>query len=176
MMATVYVALGANTGNREANLQMALRGLTRMARVEAVSSLYESDPVSLHEQPPFYNAVCRTETGLEPESLLRFLKTLEHEIGRRPGTDRWGPRPIDLDILLYEERIIQGGELEVPHPRLAERAFVLMPLAEIAPAALDPRQNETIAKLAEAVDTSGVRRIKNPGWDGVSGREDRVRF
>jgi len=176
MMATVYVALGANTGNREANLQMALRGLTRMARVDAVSSLYESDPVGLEEQPAFYNAVCRIETGLEPESLLRFLKSLEHEIGRRPGGKRWGSRPIDLDILLYEERIVQGGELEVPHPRLAERAFVLIPLAEIAPAALDPRQNEIIAQLAQAIDTSGVSRIKDTGWDGVAGREGRVRL
>src|SRR5438105_8263295 len=127
-MATVYISLGANTGNREANLRMALHGLTRMARVEAVSSLDETDPLGLEEQPAFYNAVCRLETGLEPEALMRFLKTLEHEIGRRPGTERWGPRPIDLDILLYEELIVEGDELEVPHPRLAERAFVLVPL------------------------------------------------
>ncbi|TMF05097.1 MAG: 2-amino-4-hydroxy-6-hydroxymethyldihydropteridine diphosphokinase [Chloroflexi bacterium] len=176
MMATVYVAFGANTGNREANLQMALRGLTRMARVEAVSSLYESDPVGLAEQPAFYNAVCRIETGLEPESLLRFLKTLEHEIGRRPDTARWGPRPIDLDILLYDERTIEGEELQVPHPRLAERAFVLVPLAEIAPDTLYPGRNETIVELAQAVDTSGVRRIKDVRWDGVAGREGRVRL
>ena len=175
-MATVYVGLGANTGNREANLRMALRGLTRMARVEAVSSLYETDPVGPPEQPPFYNAVCRIETGLEPQSLLRFLKSLEHEIGRRPGGKRWGPRPIDLDMLLYEERIIQGEELDVPHSRLGERAFVLISLAEIAPDAIDPRQNETIAKLAQAIDTSGLSRIKDAGWDGVAGREGRVRL
>src|SRR5438128_10596504 len=176
MMATAYVAFGANTGNREANLRMALRGLTRMARVEAVSSLYESDPVGLAEQPAFYNAVCLIETGLEPESLLRFLKTLEHEIGRRPGAERWGPRPIDLDILLYEDRILQGDELEVPHPRLAERAFVLVPLAELAPDAREPRRNESVAKLAQAVDTRGVRRVKDAGWDGVVGQEGRVRL
>src|SRR5438552_14631922 len=146
-MATAYIGLGANTGNREANLRMALRGLTRMARVEAVSSLYETDPVGLEEQPAFHNAVCRLETGLEPTALMRFLKTLEHEIGRRPGAGRWGPRPIDLDILLYEDRIIEREELEVPHPRLAERAFVLVPPAEIAPDAVDPRSTETIAML-----------------------------
>ena len=155
---------------------MALRGLTRMARVEAVSSLYETDPVGSAGQPAFYNAVCRIETGLEPESLLRFLKTLEHEIGRRPYAERWGPRPVDLDILLYEDRVLEGDEVEVPHPRLAERSFVLVPLAEIAPAAIDPRQNETIAKLAQAVHTSGVRRIKDAGWDGVTTREGRVRL
>src|SRR2546425_9325206 len=129
-MATVYIALGSNTGNREANLRMALRGMTRMSRVKAVSALYESDPVG-PEQPPYYNAVCRVETGLEPASLLRFLKGLEHEIGRRPGGSRWGPRPIDLDILLYEERVLEAEDLVIPHERLAERAFVLVPLAEI---------------------------------------------
>ncbi|TMG02090.1 MAG: 2-amino-4-hydroxy-6-hydroxymethyldihydropteridine diphosphokinase [Chloroflexi bacterium] len=176
-MATAYIGLGANTGNREANLRMALSGLTRMARVEAVSSLYETAPVgSEEEQPAFYNAVCLIETGLEPESLLRFLKTLEHEIGRRPGAERWGPRPIDLDILLYEDRILQGDELEVPHPRLAERAFVLVPLAELAPDAREPRRNESVAKLAQAVDTRGVRRVKDAGWDGVVGQEGRVRL
>jgi 2-amino-4-hydroxy-6-hydroxymethyldihydropteridine diphosphokinase len=175
-MATACIGLGANIGNREANLRMALRGLTRMARVDAVSALYETDPVGSVEQPAFYNAVCRIQTGLEPESLLRFLKSLEHEIGRRPTAERWGPRPIDLDILLYEDRIVHGDELELPHPRLAERAFVLLPLAEIAPDARDPRRNETIAKLARGADSSGVRRIKDAGWDGVAGTEERVRL
>ncbi len=175
-MATAYIGLGANTGNREANLHMALRGLTRMARVEAVSSLYETDPVGPVDQPAFYNAVCRIETGMEPESLLRFLKNLEHEIGRRPGAERWGPRPIDLDILLYDERIVERDELTVPHPRLAERAFALVPLAEIALDALDPRRKETIAKLAQSADTRGVRKIKEAGWDGVAGSQDRVKL
>src|SRR5712692_3244656 len=114
-MANVYIALGSNIGNREANLRMALRGMTRMSRVKSVSALYESEPLGSFEapstegrqdrpeQPPYYNAVCFIETGLEPASLLRFLKGLEHEIGRRPGGPRLGPRPIDLDILLYEE-------------------------------------------------------------------------
>jgi len=174
-MATVYVGLGANIGNREANLRMALRGLTRMARVESVSSLYESEAVG-PEQPPFYNAVCRIQTGLEPESLLRFLKSLEHEIGRRPGGVRWGPRPIDLDILLYEDRIVEEADLTVPHPRLQERAFVLVPLAEIAPDARHAAIGKTAADLAEAVESYGVRQIKPAGWDGVAGSEQRVRL
>jgi 2-amino-4-hydroxy-6-hydroxymethyldihydropteridine diphosphokinase len=176
-MATVYLGLGANIGNREANLRMALHGLTRMARVEAVSPLYETDPIgSVRDQPPFYNAACRIETGLEPESLLRFLKSLEHEIGRRPGGPVGGPRPIDLDILLYEDRVHESEDLVIPHPRLAERAFVLVPLAEIAPEALHPATGKTIGELARAVPADGVRQVKPAGWDGVAGSEERVRL
>jgi 2-amino-4-hydroxy-6-hydroxymethyldihydropteridine diphosphokinase len=175
-MATVYLGLGANIGNREANLRMALRGLARTARVEAVSSLYETDPIGSVQQPAFYNAVCRIETGLEPESLLRFLKSLEHEIGRRPGAPVGGPSPIDLDILLYEDRVLESEDLTIPHPRLAERAFVHVPLDEIAPDARHPQRDETIAKLAKAVQKDGVRRIKDAGWDGVAGSEERVRL
>src|SRR5919108_5809969 len=114
-MSTVYLGLGANIGNREANMRMALRGLTRMARVEAVSALYETEPIgSIEDQPAFYNAVCRIETGLEPESLLRFVKALEHEIGRRPGGAPGGPRPIDLDILLYDDRVTESRDLVIP--------------------------------------------------------------
>lgn len=176
-MATVYLGLGANVGNREANLRMALSGLTRMARVEAVSSLYETDPVgSVRDQPAFYNAACRIETGLEPESLLRFLKSLEHEIGRRPGGPTGGPRPIDLDILLYEDRVLETDDLTIPHPRLTERAFVLVPLAEIAPEVRHPQSNETLAQLANSIGHAGVRLIKDAGWDGVAGTAPRVRL
>jgi 2-amino-4-hydroxy-6-hydroxymethyldihydropteridine diphosphokinase len=176
-MPVVYLGLGANIGNREANLRMALRGLTRMARVEAVSSLYETDPVgAVQDQPAFYNAVCRIETGLEPESLLRFLRSLEHEIGRRPGGPIGGPRPIDLDILLYEDRVLESEDLTIPHPRLAERAFVLVPLSDIGPDARHPQRDETIGELAKEVGKGGVRRIKDAGWDGVVGSEGRVRI
>src|SRR5437867_665789 len=126
-MAIAYIGLGSNLGNREANLRMALRLMTRLSRVEAVSALYESDPVG-PEQPPYYNAACRIETGLEPLPLLRFLQSIEHEIGRRSGGERWGPRPIDLDLLLYDDRIVDSDDLSVPHPRLSERAFALAPL------------------------------------------------
>ena len=158
---------------------MALRGLTRMARLEAVSSLYETDPVGgpfdfaqgRPEQPPFYNTACRLDTGLEPRPLLRFLQGLEQEIGRRPGATRWGPRPIDLDILLYEERVLEDEGLVIPHPRLAERAFVLVPLAEIAPQTRHPSLGKTVAELLAAVGEEGVRRIAGVGWDGVAGAE-----
>jgi 2-amino-4-hydroxy-6-hydroxymethyldihydropteridine diphosphokinase len=176
-MPVVYLGLGANIGNREANLRMALRGLTRMARVEVVSSLYETDPIgSVKDQPAFYNAACRIETGLEPESLLRFLKSLEHEIGRRPGGPVGGPRPIDLDILLYEERVVESEELTLPHARMHERAFVLVPLGEIAADVVHPVRGETIRKLAAGAGMGGVRRVKESGWDGVAGEDVRVRL
>ncbi|MFQ6019542.1 MAG: 2-amino-4-hydroxy-6-hydroxymethyldihydropteridine diphosphokinase [Dehalococcoidia bacterium] len=163
---TVYLGLGANLGNRQANLAMALRGVARMARVEAVSGLYETEPVGGPPQPSFYNACCRVRTGLEPRQLLRFLKKLEEEIGRRPGGEPSGPRPIDLDILLYDDRIVKEEGLVVPHPRLAERAFVLAPLAEIAAEVRHPTLGRTIGELLAAVSQEGVRRIAPPGWAG----------
>lgn len=172
-MAAVYLGLGANLGNREANLRMALRCLWRMGRVEAVSALYESEPVGGPEQPPYYNAACVMETGLEPAGLLRFLQSLEHEIGRRPGGERWGPRPIDLDILLYEDRVLEEEGLVVPHPRMTERAFVLIPLADIAAGVKHPREDKTVGELLSAVDLEGVRRVAEQGWEGLEGMAER---
>jgi 2-amino-4-hydroxy-6-hydroxymethyldihydropteridine diphosphokinase len=147
-----------------------------MARVEAVSSLYETDAVG-PEQPAYYNAVCRLETGLEPESLLRFLKALEHEIGRRPGEPKWGPRPIDLDLLLYGDRVLETADLVIPHAQMAGRAFVLVPLAEIGADVRHPVLGKTITELAAVVGAEGVRQIADIGWDGVAGTEtERVRI
>jgi len=165
----VYLGLGSNLGNREANLRAALRGLWRMGRVEAVSSLYETEPFGGPPQPAFLNAACRFETGLEPRPLLRFLQGLEHELGRRPGGERWGPRPIDLDILLYEDRLLDEEGLAVPHPRLAERPFVLAPLAEIAADVKHPVAGKTMAQLLKAAGEQGVRRVAGAGWEGLEG-------
>jgi 2-amino-4-hydroxy-6-hydroxymethyldihydropteridine diphosphokinase len=175
-MSAVYIALGANLGNREANMRMALRAMTRMARVQAVSSLYESEPEGGADQPPYYNAVCLIVTGLEPRPLLRFLKGLEHEIGRRPTTEPAAPRPIDLDILLYDDRVVQSDDLVIPHPRMADRAFVLMPLAEIAPEVTVPATGETSEALAKKAGTAGVSRIADAGWDGVAGAAQQMRL
>jgi len=167
-VSTVYLGLGSNLGDREANLRDALRALWRMGRVESVSSLYETEPVG-PPQPPFLNAACRFETGLEPRPLLRFLQGLEHELGRRPGGERWGPRPIDLDILLYEDRLVDEEGFVVPHPRLAERAFVLVPLAEIAAGVRHPVVGKTVAQLLRAAGEQGVRRVVGAGWEGLEG-------
>ena len=140
-----------------------------MGRVEAVSSLYETGPVGGPEQPPFLNAACRFETGLEPRPLLRFLKGLEHELGRRPGGELWGPRPIDLDILLYEDRLVDEEGLVVPHQRLAERPFVLAPLAEIAAGVPHPVAGKSVAQLLKAAGEQGVRRLAGAGWEGLEG-------
>jgi len=167
LAAIVYLGLGANLGNRQANLAMALRGIARMAKIEVVSSLYETEPVGGPPQPPFYNAVCRILCGLEPKQLLRFLKGLEWEIGRRPGGQRFGPRSVDLDILLYDDPVLANEELVIPHPRLAERAFVLAPLAEVAADVGHPLLGKTIEELLRAVRSEGVQRIAGPEWGQV---------
>jgi 2-amino-4-hydroxy-6-hydroxymethyldihydropteridine diphosphokinase len=168
-MAAVYLGLGSNLGNREANLRAALRGLWRMGRVAAVSALYETEPVGGPAQPSFYNAACRLEIGLEPWPLLRFLQRLEHELGRRRGGERRAPRPIDLDILLYEDLIVDEVGLVIPHPRLAERPFVLVPLADIAADVCLPGDGRTVAELLAAAGMGGVRRVAEAGWDGLEG-------
>jgi 2-amino-4-hydroxy-6-hydroxymethyldihydropteridine diphosphokinase len=163
-MATLYIALGANLGNRRENLRMALRGITRMARIEAVSSLYETAPEG-PPQPNYYNAVCRIETGLTPESLLRFLQGLEHEIGRRPTGGENEPRVIDLDLLLYDDREIDDPDLTVPHSRMAQRAFVMAPLAEITPEVLVG--GRTANEIAAELGGAGIAVVADKGWDGV---------
>jgi 2-amino-4-hydroxy-6-hydroxymethyldihydropteridine diphosphokinase len=129
---TVYIAFGGNVGDREANLRAALQLLREHVQVEAVSSLYETEPAYVLDQPRFLNGVLRGATRLEPMELLRALKEIEAALGRRPGL-RNGPRPVDLDILRYGDVSLATPELTIPHPRIAERPFVLVPLAEIAP-------------------------------------------
>ncbi|MGB6836639.1 MAG: 2-amino-4-hydroxy-6-hydroxymethyldihydropteridine diphosphokinase [Dehalococcoidia bacterium] len=161
----VCLGLGSNLGNREANLRMALGHLEPLARVKEVSSLYETQPMGPQDQPPYYNAACRIVTGLGPAALLRHLKQIEREIGRRPGP-RWGPRPIDLDILLFGDEVVKEADLLIPHPGLTERAFVLVPLAEIAAEMRDPVSGQSIAELAARADRSQVRQVRPRGWAG----------
>jgi 2-amino-4-hydroxy-6-hydroxymethyldihydropteridine diphosphokinase len=165
LTASVYLGLGANVGNRLANLRLALARMHTFARVEAVSRLYETEPVGLKEQPPFLNAACRVTTGLEPAALFRFLKNLEAEIGRRPGGPQGGPRPIDLDILFYGEQLVEAGELRIPHPRLAERAFVLAPLCDLAPEMRHPVLGKTMRELLDAVGEVGVKVVAAGDWE-----------
>jgi len=120
------------------------------------SSVYETEPVHLQTQPRFLNACCVGSTRLTPAELLRELQKVEREAGRRRGAARYGPRELDLDILLYGDEIIEKPGLQIPHPRLAERAFALVPLTEIAAEWLHPELEVTITELAEGVSRSGV--------------------
>jgi 2-amino-4-hydroxy-6-hydroxymethyldihydropteridine diphosphokinase len=164
--ARVYLALGANVGDREANLRMALRLLARACRITAVSSLYRSEAMVLEGSPPgpdYLNAVCEAETDLGPAALLRFVKEIEHEIGRRPSP-RWSTRPIDIDIILYGDETVDTPDLRIPHSSMHERNFDLVPLAELAPGAAHPLAGRTAGELAEDVDLGGLEHVRGPEW------------
>jgi 2-amino-4-hydroxy-6-hydroxymethyldihydropteridine diphosphokinase len=165
-MMKAFLGLGANIGNREANLRLALRWLARECAVIAVSSLYRSAAVVLEgapQGPDYLNAACEIETALAPEDLLRFVKEVEYEIGRRPAA-RWAPRVIDIDILLWGDTVITSTDLSIPHPLLAERNFVLVPLAELAPGATHPVLGKTVGELAEDLDLAGLDHLTEPDW------------
>jgi len=156
---TVFLALGSNLGDRKANLEKALQLLGERLSLERVSSLYETEPVGFEEQPLFLNAVCRVKTEVGPFQLLSLLKGVEVALGRAPSFAN-APRLIDVDILFYGNLLIETDRLVIPHPRLEERAFVLIPLAEIAPGLIHPVSGESIADLAVRVEgREGVRKI-----------------
>ena len=156
--ATVYIALGSNLGDRRANLIEAISQLRQHVHVEQTSSIYETEPAYKTDQPRFYNMVLRGTTTLAPHELLRFLKRIERRLGRA-YTVRYGPRPIDLDILLYDDLQLEDPELTIPHPRIAERAFVLQPLAEIAPDLVIPGFQEPVSVLAQRAGEGKIVRV-----------------
>ena len=145
-----YLGLGTNLGDRWANLRGALRLLATApgVRLLRVSQVYETEPWGVAAQPRFLNCAAEAAVTLEPEPLLLRCQAVEQEIGRQPGP-RWGPRLIDVDILLYGSRIVNLPHLEIPHPRLHLRAFALIPLAELAPSAVHPALGRSIAQLAQ---------------------------
>lgn len=151
---TVYLALGANLGDRRATITAAIRQLAPAMLVEQVSSLYETVPAYVLDQPHFLNAVLRGYTALEPGALLTHLKQIETGLGRT-ATVRFGPRTIDIDILIYGDRQIATDHLTIPHPRMIERPFVLVPLAEIAPDLVPPGWRVPVKALAAAVHGHG---------------------
>ncbi|MCB0192739.1 MAG: 2-amino-4-hydroxy-6-hydroxymethyldihydropteridine diphosphokinase [Anaerolineae bacterium] len=143
----VYLALGTNLGEREANLRTALEQLPPEVAVVAVSRLYETAPAYVLDQPNFLNIALEGQTDLSPETLLDYVKELEEQLGREKSR-RYGPRLIDLDILFFDAIAMDTPRLTIPHPRLAERAFVLRPLADIAPDFMHPVLERTIEDLA----------------------------
>lgn len=159
------VGLGSNLGDRVANLRLGLRAVAAHASDLAVSAVYETEPVHFEAQGPFLNACCVGSTQLTPRQLLSDLQDAERRAGRRRGGPRFGPRELDLDVLLYGDLVLEGDGLTIPHPRIRERAFVLVPLAEIAadwtvPASADRGGAATVAELAEGLDHTGIVRTE----------------
>jgi len=156
---TVYIALGSNLGDRVENLLLARERIASPhVRLTRASSIYETAPRDIVDQPWFLNQVVIAETTLFPRQLLARLLRIEHEMGRQRTLAK-GPRVIDLDILLFGEAVIHTAGLEVPHPRMAERRFVLEPLAELAPTLRPPRSNHTVQEMLSKVMDQPVRRI-----------------
>jgi len=154
----IYLALGTNLGRRAANLRSALAAFSPEVQVLRISPIYETEPWGFTNQPAFFNQVVEASTHLTPQELIAFLKQLEKHLGRKP-TFRNGPRLIDLDIIFYDDLVLEAQDLVIPHPGLAERAFVLAPLADLAEHFIHPKLKEPVCDLLERADLSGVHQV-----------------
>lgn len=154
----IFLGLGTNLGDRQQQLQDAVTALGRILTVDAISHVYETDPWGDVDQPQFLNICLAGITPLAPHALLCAVKTIEHDLGRRT-TRHWGPRVIDIDILFYSNVIVDTPDLKIPHPHIAARAFVLVPLADIAPNLIHPQTHQSIEALLRTLDRTSVRRV-----------------
>lgn len=154
----VYLALGSNLGDRLANLKQAIAALTPQLDVKAKSQVYETLPWGYEDQPKFLNQVVKAKTYLEPEPLLRHLKRLEVALGRQESFPN-GPRLIDIDILFYDELILYSPSLVIPHPRLHERAFVLLPLMDLDPELIHPINKKSIREMLADCSLEGIEKV-----------------
>ena len=155
---TAYLSLGSNLGDRDRNLRDAIRALEGVGRVQAVSSFYETEPVDFADQAWFLNCAVAIESALSPERMMAELLCLERKLGRE-RTHSKGPRTIDIDILLFGERIVDGPDLKIPHPAMHRRRFVLAPLAELAPGLRHPVTRRTISEMLDEAPVQSVRRL-----------------
>lgn len=152
---SIYLSLGSNLGDRQHNLSLAIQQLRQDVMIQHISSIYETEPVGYTDQPCFFNLVCSGKTQLSPQELLERAKAIERTLGRQP-TIRNGPRSVDIDILLYDSLVSTETNLILPHPRMGERAFVLIPLVEISPTVIDPRSGYTAQELLQTISPDGV--------------------
>jgi 2-amino-4-hydroxy-6-hydroxymethyldihydropteridine diphosphokinase len=156
----IVLSLGSNLADRKSNLKAVVTALPPQVEVLESSSLFETEPWGYVDQPDFLNQILLAETHLSASDLLTYVKALESEIGRVPNF-RYGPRLVDIDIIFYGDQIINEPCLEIPHPRYRERAFVLVPLAEIAPDLIIPGTDQMVSDLVSQMDTSGVHRYQD---------------
>lgn len=154
----VYLALGTNLGDRLANLKQAIVSLTPQMELQARSSVYETPPWGYEDQPKFLNQVVRVKTYLEPEALLKHLKRLEMALGRKESFPN-GPRLIDIDILFFDDAVLNTPSLVIPHPRLHERGFVLLPLMDIAPDLVHPVSKKRVSEMVVECDVSEIQLV-----------------
>lgn len=156
-MSTAYISIGSNLGNRLKYIREAIRRIeqSKEIKISKVSSVYETQPAEYRDQPWFLNMVLGLEASLEPLNLLELLLEIEGQMGRR-RTRRYGPRNIDLDLLLYDDLVLNSDKLTLPHPRMHERGFVLVPLAEISPQVVHPLLKKNVEKLLEDLTTDSA--------------------
>ena len=161
-MTNVFLGIGGNLGDRRATMRRAVAEIRAVVEDVRVSSLYETAAWGVTDQPSFLNAVVRGNTGLKALGLLDAMQAIENELGR-VRTQRWGPRAIDIDILLYGSDVIDVPRLKVPHPYMAQRGFVLRPLADLA-AGLTLPDGSLVGELLTTIDQDDLRQIEGPGW------------
>jgi 2-amino-4-hydroxy-6-hydroxymethyldihydropteridine diphosphokinase len=160
-----FVGLGSNLGDREAQIRLALEALRQVAetRVVRVSSIYDTEPVGEPNQPNFLNAVALIDTQLSARQLLWNLQLIERRLGR-VRTQRWGPRTIDLDLLLFGDLVLDEPDLKIPHPELTRRAFVLVPLVELDPLLVHPESGETLLQILSRLDPRPLVKRSSRLW------------